>query len=205
MVSKIIFGVLLTIILFGVVYFIIIPKLQLGSNNILKLHTIIDSNKDSYKNIYNFTAEKIITSTEVTSTENPNPCTITKKNSEGIATEIQCKKNSKQSFDISMKNNNYRHETLTFMGGIVVCEFGNKNCCENSKISTSSEDCILYKGETKNCDAGTYKFMGEYKKYEVHPATQCISNKESGCYDPSVTSSFKSCNPNNYVTVVMIN
>jgi hypothetical protein len=200
MVWKILLAAFSGLLLIGALMYIILPGIKDSNDAQTGMQqSILGSPKLELNNSYKFTAEQI------TVTTLSKDCTIKKSDGTGKVIELECKTNAEQAFSINIKNNNFNHETLAFLGGLVVCKLGDKNCCENAQTlsATSSGDCILTKGDIKPCATETFKFDGTYQKYEVHPAAECIFDPR-GCYDPGMTSSVKSCNPNTYVTVTMI-
>jgi len=181
--------------------FIGAPRLFKASGGIFSLgDSAIGKQGLTYKNPYYFTAEQI----GISETSASSKCSAT-KDSQGIVTELQCKKDSKQDFSVSIANNAEVDRTTTYHGEIVVCNYGDKKCCEETTTPSaiSSEDCTLKPGETLDCNAGTYTFTEPPGKYEVHPIADCLMDPEVGCYEAGMTSSVKSCNQDKSIVVVI--
>ncbi len=196
--------ILLALIGVGVLVSIAAPRLFKTSGGIFGLgDSVIGKQGLTYNNSYHFTAEQINTTETITTFKT---CSITKKNLDGMTTELKCKKGDRQNFSITIANNAEVDRTTTYRSGIIVCKYGDKKCCEETKTlsAISNEECTLTPGETLECNAGIYIFNEPPGKYEVHPIADCVSDPDIGCYQTGMASSVKSCNQEKSIVVVVV-
>jgi hypothetical protein len=186
-----------SILVFG----IILPSIRNHSISIFSTANKFGAAKMDFTNNYGITAQRITIDTASVS----DICTSTKKDENGYDVIWECPKDKPQTFTVFVKNNGGR--MLTVRGGIVVCKSGEKDCCGTTGDPSGVNveyDCTITPGKEEPCAAGTYTFDSTYKEYEVHPLTDCSTNPKDGCAPTGMTTSVKSCNPDNYIIVKMV-
>jgi len=197
---KLIAKIVLGLIGLGIMIFIIIPAIRDFGKAIFSTANKYTAPKLDFTNNYGMTAERL----DIDISQTTDKCTLTATDATGISTWT-CPKGKPQNLNIFIKNNGVK--MLTVRGGIVVCKSGEKDCCGTTSTPTSINsdyDCTITPGKEESCSGGTYTFDTTYKEYEVHPIADCIMDATDGCYNAGMTTSVKSCNPNNYIIVRII-
>ena len=67
-----------------------------------------------------------------------------------------------------------------YYGATIICKENDKSC-SMSLSSKSPERCVVARGETQNCDAGTFTFDNS-GTFIIYPAAECILDSKYGCY-----------------------